>query len=145
MQHSSRFLNYTTDRVRRHQRLKVAEENIVPARLDQTNAVAVAVTFLNIDSDFAARVPGQHRKGDGPRAFDAKPRLSMSGFTEACVRRPPAQGAPAGALREAVAPYGCYNAASGLAKVRCPDADCERLIGVNVYGSGARLVITVAH
>ncbi len=25
----------------------------------------------------------------------------------------------------------------GLAKVRCQDADCERLIGVNVYGSGA--------
>jgi hypothetical protein len=24
-------------------------------------------------------------------------------------------------------------------------ADCEGLIGVNVYGSGARLVITVAH
>jgi hypothetical protein len=32
-----------------------------------------------------------------------------------------------------------------LAKGRCQDADCERLIGVNVYGSGARLVITVAH
>jgi hypothetical protein len=31
-----------------------------------------------------------------------------------------------------------------LAKVPCQDADCERLIGVNVYGSGARLVITVA-
>jgi hypothetical protein len=27
-----------------------------------------------------------------------------------------------------------------LAKGRCQDADCERLIGVNVYGSGARLV-----
>ena len=101
MQHSSRFLNYTTDRVRRHQRLKVAEENIIPARLHQTNAVAVAVTFLNIDSDVAAGVPGQHRKGHGPRAFDAKPRLSMSGFTEACVWRPPTRGArrPARALR----------------------------------------------
>src|SRR5713226_10533325 len=87
MQHSPRFLNYTTDRLRRHQRLKVAEENIVPARLDQTNAVAVAVTFLNLDSDFAARVPGQHRKGNGPRAFDAKPELSISGFTKASVRR----------------------------------------------------------
>jgi hypothetical protein len=32
----------------------------------------------------------------------------------------------------------------GLAKGRCQDADCERLIGVNIYGSGARLVITVA-
>src|SRR6266404_3016735 len=35
------FLNYTTDRVRRHQRLKVAEESIIPARSDQTNAVAM--------------------------------------------------------------------------------------------------------
>ena len=70
MQHSPRFLNYTTDRMRWHQRLKVAEENIVPARLDQTNAVAVAVTFLNIDSDFAARVHGQHRKG---KAYSANP------------------------------------------------------------------------
>jgi hypothetical protein len=34
-----RFLNYTTDRVRRHQRLRVAEESIIPARSDQTNAV----------------------------------------------------------------------------------------------------------
>ena len=32
-----------------------------------------------------------------------------------------------------------------LAKGRFQDADCERLIGVNVYGSGARLVFTVAH
>jgi hypothetical protein len=32
-----------------------------------------------------------------------------------------------------------------LAKDPCQDADCEGLIGVNVYGSGARLVITVAH
>jgi len=39
MQHSPRFLNYTTDRVRRHQRLKVAEESIIPTRSDQTNAV----------------------------------------------------------------------------------------------------------
>ena len=62
---------------------------------------------------------------------DAKPRLSMSGFTKACVRR---QGddfrvrksgckrvanprAPAGAIREAIAPYGRYNAAS-LPKVQ---------------------------
>ena len=136
MQHSPRFLNYTTDPVR---------ESIIPARSDQTNAVAVAATLLNIDGDFAARVPGQHRKGNGPRAFDAKPRLSRSGFTEAGVSRPPTYGAPAGAIREAVAPCGCNNAASGLAKVRYLDADCERLIGVNVYGSGARLVITVAH
>src|SRR5260370_35385258 len=93
MQHSPRFLNYTTDRVRRHHCLKVAEESIISVQLDQTNAVAVAVTLLNIDSDFAARVPGQHRKGNGPRAFDAKPRLSMSGFTQACVRRPPTHGA----------------------------------------------------
>jgi len=35
MQHSPRFLNYTTDRVRRHQRLTVAEESISPARSDQ--------------------------------------------------------------------------------------------------------------
>jgi hypothetical protein len=47
MQHSPRFLNYTTDRVRRHQRLKVAEERIIPTRWDQTNAVAVAATLLN--------------------------------------------------------------------------------------------------
>jgi hypothetical protein len=32
-----------------------------------------------------------------------------------------------------------------LAIDRRKDADCEGLIGVNVYGSGARLVITVAH
>jgi hypothetical protein len=63
MQHSPRFLNYTTDRVRRHQRLKVAEESIIPTRSDQTDAVAA--TFLNIDSDFAARVHSQHRKGKG--------------------------------------------------------------------------------
>jgi hypothetical protein len=31
-----------------------------------------------------------------------------------------------------------------LANDPCQDADCEGLIGVNVYGSGARLVITVA-
>jgi hypothetical protein len=31
-----------------------------------------------------------------------------------------------------------------LANDPCQDADCERLIGVNIYGSGARLVITVA-
>jgi len=86
MQHSPRFLNYTTDRVRRHQRLKVAEESIIAARLDQTNAAAVAAALLN-NGDFAARVPGQHRKGNRPRTFDAKPRLSMSGFTEAYVRR----------------------------------------------------------
>ena len=48
MQHSPRFLNYTTDRVRRHQRLKVAEESIIPTRSDQTDAVAVAATILNI-------------------------------------------------------------------------------------------------
>jgi hypothetical protein len=32
-----------------------------------------------------------------------------------------------------------------LANDPCQDADCDGLIGVNVYGSGARLVITVAH
>jgi hypothetical protein len=37
MQHSLRFLYYTTDRARRHQRLKVAEESITPTRSDQTN------------------------------------------------------------------------------------------------------------
>jgi hypothetical protein len=31
-----------------------------------------------------------------------------------------------------------------LANDPCKDADCKGLIGVNVYGSGARLVITVA-
>jgi len=41
-----RFLNYTTDRARRHQRLKVAEKSIIPARSDQT--IAVAVALLNI-------------------------------------------------------------------------------------------------
>ena len=64
-------------------------------------------------------------KGNGPRAFDAKPRLSMSGFTKACVRRQRDDfrvrksgckrvanpRAPAGAIREAIAP-GRYNAAS---------------------------------
>ena len=32
-----------------------------------------------------------------------------------------------------------------LANDACQDADCEGLVGVNVYGSGDRLVITVAH
>jgi hypothetical protein len=32
-----------------------------------------------------------------------------------------------------------------LASDPCQDAEYEGLIGVNVYGSGARLVITVAH
>ena len=45
MQHSPRFLNYTTDRVRWHQRLKVAEESIIPTRSDQTDAVAGAATL----------------------------------------------------------------------------------------------------
>jgi hypothetical protein len=116
MQHSPRFLNYTTDRVRRHQRLKVAEESIIPTRSDQTDAVAA--TFLNIDSDFAARVHGQHRKG---KAYSANP------------------WAPAARC------FFAEGSVYGLAKVPCQDADCERLIGVNVYGSGARLVITVAH
>src|SRR5258705_10743875 len=62
MQQSSRFLNYTTDRVRRHQRLKVAEESITPTRSDQTNAVSVAATSRTFDNDFAARVPAQHRR-----------------------------------------------------------------------------------
>jgi hypothetical protein len=31
------FLYYTTDRARRHQRLKVTEESITPTRSDQTN------------------------------------------------------------------------------------------------------------
>jgi hypothetical protein len=62
MQHRPRFLNYTTDRVRRHQRLKVAEESITPTRSDQTNAVAVAATSRTFDSDFAARVPAQYRR-----------------------------------------------------------------------------------
>jgi hypothetical protein len=43
MQHSPRFLDYTTDRVRRHQRLKVAEERIIPTQSDQTNAVDAIV------------------------------------------------------------------------------------------------------
>src|SRR5260370_14645091 len=60
MQHSPRFLYYTTDRARRHQRLKVAEESITPTRSDQTNAVAA--TSRTFDSDFAARVPAQHRR-----------------------------------------------------------------------------------
>jgi hypothetical protein len=37
MQHSPRFLYYTTHRARRHQRLKVTEESITPTRSDQTN------------------------------------------------------------------------------------------------------------
>jgi len=62
---------------------------------------------------------------------DAKPRLSMSGFTKACVRRQRDDfrvrksgcnrvanpRAPAGAIREAIAPYGRYNVAS-LPKVQ---------------------------
>jgi hypothetical protein len=62
---------------------------------------------------------------------DAKPRLSMSGFTKACVRRQRDDfrvrksgckrvanpRAPAGAIRQAIAPYGRYNAAS-LPKVQ---------------------------
>jgi hypothetical protein len=75
MQHSPPFFNYTTDRVRRHQRLEVAEESIIPTRSDQTNTVAVAAP-QTFDSDFAAGVPAQHRKGNGPRAFDAKPGLA---------------------------------------------------------------------
>jgi hypothetical protein len=59
-------------------------------------------------------------------AFDAKPRLSMSGFIKACIRRQRDDfrvrksgckrvanpRAPAGAIREAIAPYGRYSAAS---------------------------------
>jgi len=48
MRHSPRFLNYTTDRVRRHQRPKVAEESITPTWSDQTNAVVVAAALPNI-------------------------------------------------------------------------------------------------
>ena len=68
MQHSPRFLNYTTDPVR---------ESIIPARSDQTNAVAVAATLLNIDSDLAARVPGGGRRGLQP--FDGRKRGRHSG------------------------------------------------------------------
>jgi hypothetical protein len=49
MQRSPRLLNYTTDRVRRHQSSKVAGESIIPMRSAQTNSVvAVAATLLNI-------------------------------------------------------------------------------------------------
>jgi hypothetical protein len=48
MQYSPRFLNYTTDRVRRHQRLKVTEGSIIPTRSDQTNAVAGASNLLPV-------------------------------------------------------------------------------------------------
>src|SRR5258708_19477947 len=82
MQHSSRFLNYTTDRVRRHQRLKVAEESITPTRSDQTNADAVAATSRTFDSDFAARVPAQHRRQWAAR-IRREARAVNSGFTKA--------------------------------------------------------------
>jgi hypothetical protein len=48
MQHSPRFLNYTTERVRRHQRLKVAEESIILGRSGRINAVAVVASLLNL-------------------------------------------------------------------------------------------------
>ena len=68
--------------MRRHQRLKVAEESIIPTRSDQTDAVAVAATFLNIDSDFAARVHGQHRKG---KAYSANPWAPASRYNTASL------------------------------------------------------------
>jgi hypothetical protein len=48
MQHRPRFLNYTTERVRRHQRLKVAEESIILERSGRINAVAVVASLLNL-------------------------------------------------------------------------------------------------
>src|ERR1700704_3683119 len=56
MQHSPHFLNYTTDRVRRHQRLKVAEEIIIPALLrDRTRQTPSPSPSRTVDSDFATR------------------------------------------------------------------------------------------
>jgi hypothetical protein len=46
MQHSPRFLDYTTNRVPRHQRLGGAEVSIT--RSDQTDAVAVAATLYGL-------------------------------------------------------------------------------------------------
>jgi hypothetical protein len=40
---------------------------------------------------------------------------------------------------------GARDPEQALANDPYQDADCDGLIGVNVYGSGARLVITVAH
>jgi hypothetical protein len=40
---------------------------------------------------------------------------------------------------------GARDPEQALANDPCQDAECNGLIGVNVYGSGARLVITVAH
>jgi hypothetical protein len=60
MQRSPRFLNYTTDRSRRHQRLKIAEEIIIPALLrDRTRQTRSLSSFRTFDSDFATRVPAK--------------------------------------------------------------------------------------
>src|SRR5713226_7490135 len=72
-----------------------------------------------------------HHFINSDNVFGTHTRLSMSGFTKACVRRQRDDfrvrksgcnrvanpRAPAGAIREAIAPYGRYNAAS-LPKVQ---------------------------
>src|SRR5260370_16123989 len=77
-----RFLNYTTDRVRRHQRLKVAEEvSLLRDRTRQTPSLSLPPP----EHSTATSRPGfpPNIESNGPRAFDAKPGLSISGFTKA--------------------------------------------------------------
>src|SRR5580700_538589 len=81
MQHSPYFPNYTTDRVRRHRRLK-KKASFLRDRTRQMPPASLPPS-LTIDSDFAAGVPARHRKGDGPRPSDAMPRPSTSSFTKA--------------------------------------------------------------
>src|SRR6478672_11071829 len=82
MQHSPRFLNYTTDRGATAPAPQGRRRSITPTRSDQTNADAVAATSRTFDSDFAARVPAQHRRQWAAR-IRREARAVNSGFTKA--------------------------------------------------------------